>query len=126
MRIVGRDGKLARAFENFFRTRLIECGPIAEDRGLRLESADVHADLFVRVTEVGTNGRSVNVSDGFVRLGPDDANGTVRLQLDALAHPRDRIDRRRQWRRRVFSSNGLLRRRQALRVCRKRYTCETR
>jgi uncharacterized protein len=26
------DGKLARSFENFFRTRLIECGPIAEDR----------------------------------------------------------------------------------------------
>jgi uncharacterized protein YigA (DUF484 family) len=26
------DGKLARVFENFFRTRLIECGPIAEDR----------------------------------------------------------------------------------------------
>jgi uncharacterized protein len=26
------EGKLARAFENFFRTRLIECGPIAEDR----------------------------------------------------------------------------------------------
>ncbi len=26
------DGKLARTFENFFRTRLIECGPIAEDR----------------------------------------------------------------------------------------------
>ncbi len=26
------EGKLARAFENFFRTRLIECGPIAEDK----------------------------------------------------------------------------------------------
>lgn len=26
------EGKLARAFENFFRTRLVECGPISEDR----------------------------------------------------------------------------------------------
>lgn len=26
------EGRLARAFENFFRTRLIECGPIAEDK----------------------------------------------------------------------------------------------
>lgn len=26
------EGKLARAFENFFRTRLIECGPLAADK----------------------------------------------------------------------------------------------
>ena len=26
------DGRLTRAFENFFRTRLIECGPISEER----------------------------------------------------------------------------------------------
>lgn len=26
------EGKVARVFENFFRTRLIECGPIAEDK----------------------------------------------------------------------------------------------
>jgi putative CocE/NonD family hydrolase len=45
-----------------------------------------YADLFVRVCDVGSNGRSVNVSDGFQRLGPDDANGTIRLRLDALAH----------------------------------------
>lgn len=30
------DGRLARAYENFFRTRLIECGPIAADRALLL------------------------------------------------------------------------------------------
>ncbi|MES0872894.1 DUF484 family protein [Sinimarinibacterium thermocellulolyticum] len=29
---IDADGRLARAFENFFRTRLIECGPIAEER----------------------------------------------------------------------------------------------
>lgn len=50
------------------------------------ETDNPHADLFVRVCDVGKNGRSINVSDGFVRLGPDDANGTVTLRLDALAH----------------------------------------
>ncbi|TJY64805.1 DUF484 family protein [Sinimarinibacterium sp. CAU 1509] len=30
------DGRLARAFEDFFRTRLIECGPIAEDKAALL------------------------------------------------------------------------------------------
>lgn len=29
---VDPEGRLAKAFENFFRTRLIECGPIAEDK----------------------------------------------------------------------------------------------
>lgn len=30
------DGRLARAYENFFRTRLIECGPVAADRAMLL------------------------------------------------------------------------------------------
>ena len=50
------------------------------------ESDNPYADLFVRVCDVGRNGRSINVSDGFVRLGPENANGTVRLRLDAVAH----------------------------------------
>jgi putative CocE/NonD family hydrolase len=50
------------------------------------ETDNPYADLFVRVSEVGRNGRSTNVSDGFLRLGPDNANGTIRLRLDALAH----------------------------------------
>lgn len=29
---VAADGKIGKAFENFLRTRLIECGPLAEDR----------------------------------------------------------------------------------------------
>ncbi|MFA5941058.1 MAG: DUF484 family protein [Sinimarinibacterium sp.] len=33
---IDADGRLARAYENFFRTRLIECGPIAADRALLL------------------------------------------------------------------------------------------
>lgn len=45
-----------------------------------------YADLFVRVCDVGKDGRSVNVSDGFLRLGPDNANGTISLRLDAVAH----------------------------------------
>ena len=45
-----------------------------------------HADLFVRLCEVRENGRSVNVSDAFRRLGPEDADGTIRLRLDAMAH----------------------------------------
>lgn len=45
-----------------------------------------HADLFVRLCEVDTKGRSHNVSDGFVRLGQEAVNGVVRLELDATAH----------------------------------------
>lgn len=50
------------------------------------ETDNPWADLFVRVCDVGEDGRSVNVSDGFRRLRPEDANGTVTLRLDALAH----------------------------------------
>jgi putative CocE/NonD family hydrolase len=45
-----------------------------------------HADLFVRICEVRKSGRSINVSDGFRRLKPDEANGTIRLELQAMAH----------------------------------------
>ncbi len=41
-------------------------------------------DVFVRVSEVDAEGRSTNVSDGFVRLTSD--SGTIRLELDAIAH----------------------------------------
>ena len=45
-----------------------------------------HADLFVRVCEVRTNGRSINVSDGFRRLDPETSSGTISIRLDAVAH----------------------------------------
>ena len=45
-----------------------------------------YADLFVRLCEVGKNGRSINVSDAFQRLEPEKSTGTIRLQLDAMAH----------------------------------------
>jgi putative CocE/NonD family hydrolase len=57
--------------------------PVAE---IVHETDNPWADLFVRLCDVGSDGRSVNVSDGFRRLGPDDANGTVEVRLDALAH----------------------------------------
>ncbi|MDT5175856.1 MAG: uncharacterized protein QOJ95_54 [Mycobacterium sp.] len=41
-------------------------------------------DVFVRLSEVDAKGRSVNVSEGFVRLTTD--SGVVRLELDAVAH----------------------------------------
>lgn len=50
------------------------------------ETDNPYADLFVRLCDVGKDGRSTNLSDGFVRLGPDTASGTIRIQLDALAH----------------------------------------
>ena len=45
-----------------------------------------HADIFVRLCEVGRNGRSINLSDGFQRLEPDKSNGTILLRLEAMAH----------------------------------------
>jgi hypothetical protein len=45
-----------------------------------------HADLLVRICEVTSSGRSVNLSDGFRRLTPESSDGTVRIRLDAMAH----------------------------------------
>jgi putative CocE/NonD family hydrolase len=45
-----------------------------------------YADLFVRLCEVGPNGRSTNLSDGFQRLSPTTSGKTVELKLDTLAH----------------------------------------
>lgn len=45
-----------------------------------------HADLFVRLCQVGKNGQSINLSDAMHRLDPAKSSGTIRLQLDALAH----------------------------------------
>lgn len=48
-----------------------------------------HYDLFVRISEVTSRGRSRNVSDGFRRFGASpEANpdGPIRIELDATAH----------------------------------------
>ncbi|WP_343602564.1 CocE/NonD family hydrolase [Mycobacterium sp.] len=42
-----------------------------------------HVDVFARVSEVDARGRSVNVSDGYLRLG---GAAEVRIELDAIAH----------------------------------------
>jgi len=44
-----------------------------------------HFDVFVRISEVDSRGRSRNVSDGFRRFGAD-PDGPIRLELDAIAH----------------------------------------
>ncbi|ODQ87449.1 hydrolase [Mycolicibacterium flavescens] len=43
-----------------------------------------HNDLFVRISEVDAKGRSRNVSDGYVGAATD--SGTVRIELDPVAH----------------------------------------
>ncbi|EFG73760.1 hydrolase CocE/NonD family protein [Mycobacterium parascrofulaceum ATCC BAA-614] len=47
-----------------------------------------HVDLFVRVSEVDAGGRSRNVSDGYRRLraAKKPSKGTVRIELDGVAH----------------------------------------
>jgi uncharacterized protein len=55
--------------------------PVAE---LAHTSDNPHVDVFVRISEVDTKGRSRNVSDGYRRLA--DATDSVRLELDPIAH----------------------------------------
>ena len=49
-------------------------------------SDNPHADLFVRLGQIDSRGRSRNVSEGFVRLDPASSGDVVRLELDAMAH----------------------------------------
>ena len=49
------------------------------------QSDNPHADVFVRLSEVDHRGRSRNVSDGFIRLGPNPGS-PLRMTLDAVAH----------------------------------------
>jgi hypothetical protein len=58
-------------------------GPVVE---IGHHSDNPFADLFVRLSEVDVQGRSRNVSDGFVRLDASVAQGLVRVVLDAVAH----------------------------------------
>ena len=46
--------------------------------------ANPHNDLFARVSQVDQHGGSRNVSDGYRASAPD--SGTVRIELDAIAH----------------------------------------
>jgi hypothetical protein len=53
---------------------------------LHLRSSSDHTDVFVRLCDVSPKGKSVNLSDGIVRLSPADVtrsgDGTFRLDLD--------------------------------------------
>ena len=52
-------------------------------------SDNPYADLFVRLCEVTPRGRSVNLSDGFRRLHPDDSDppeSTITIRLESIAH----------------------------------------
>jgi uncharacterized protein len=55
---------------------------------LQHTSDNPHVDLFVRVSEVDSKGRSQNVSEGYRRLdvAPKTATRTVRIELDGTAH----------------------------------------
>lgn len=57
--------------------------PVAE---LSHSSDNPHADVFVRLSEVDGQGRSHNISDGFVRLDPSERPRVVRLELEPVAH----------------------------------------
>lgn len=68
--------------------------PLAED--LRIMGApsiqldhstdNPHADIFVRLSEVNSNGRSQNLCDGYVRLDADNTSGLLTIQFDEVAH----------------------------------------
>jgi putative CocE/NonD family hydrolase len=52
-------------------------------------SDNPHADVFVRLCDVDPRGRSVNFSDGMLRIDPATAPGeptTLRFELDPCAH----------------------------------------
>jgi len=55
---------------------------------LRLAHAtdNPNADLFVRISEVEPDGTSRNVTDGFIRLDPDAADGVIEIEFDPVAH----------------------------------------
>jgi uncharacterized protein len=62
-------------------------GPLAAD--LFVRSSLEHTDFFARLCDVDRGGRSVNVSDGLVRLGPGPGAGEVRrirIEMWPLCH----------------------------------------
>lgn len=44
-----------------------------------------HADIYVRISDVDPDGRSRNISDGFVHM-PGSTDGALRIELDPTAH----------------------------------------
>ncbi|HZC40638.1 MAG TPA: CocE/NonD family hydrolase [Streptosporangiaceae bacterium] len=58
-------------------------GPVAAD--LHVSSSNGHTDFFARLCDVHPRGRSVNVTDGMLRLVPGDP-GHIRVELWPTAH----------------------------------------
>ena len=62
-------------------------GPVRTD--LHLRSSLEHTDFFVRLCDVSPQGKSTNLSDGIVRLGPADVtrgrDGAFALRVDLWA-----------------------------------------
>ncbi|ORA84186.1 CocE/NonD family hydrolase [Mycobacterium malmoense] len=86
-RLAVRDDVLAFTSLTLTRDVYVYGSPVVE---LAHSSDNPHVDLFVRVSEVSgirAEGRSRNVSDGYRRLGATrKAAGTVRVELDGIAH----------------------------------------
>ena len=50
------------------------------------DSDNPHVDLFVRISEVGDDGRSHNVTEGYRRLDPARGPGAITLEVRPIAH----------------------------------------
>lgn len=80
-RLARRDDVLTFTGDPLTHDLYVQGNPLVE---LAHTSDNPHVDVFVRVSQVDTRGRSVNVSEGYRRLrGKTDA---VRIELDAVAH----------------------------------------
>jgi predicted acyl esterase len=67
-------------------------GPVRAEQHVRASSG--HAHVFVRLCDVDTEGRSRNVTDGIVRLGPGvTGRQAVSVPMSSTARHLDRADR---------------------------------
>lgn len=85
-RLASRDDVLAFTSAALTQDLYVYGTPVVE---LAHGADNPHVDLFVRVSEVDTKGRSRNVSDGYRRLraaAKPKAEKIVRLELDGMAH----------------------------------------
>lgn len=80
-RLAARPDVLAFTGEPLAADLYVVGTPVAE---LAHRCDNPHRDVFVRISEVDAKGRSHNVTEAFRRLTGED--GTVRLELDAVAH----------------------------------------
>ena len=82
-RLALRDDVLAFTGVTLAQDLYVYGNPVVE---LAHSSDNPHVDLFVRVSEVDPKGRSRNVSEDYRRLSATDTPGTVRMELDGIAH----------------------------------------